>query len=169
MWIPGNKRRDAFTVAEVMLVIALISVMGALSVVNYPRLAAGRGSVSVREWVIRAVRAAHDDARISKKMQLLTFDTEAQALLLADGSGSMQRRFPLPGEGWEVTFYRILPEERQDGAPVYELEEYPTPRISFHPAGNAPAFQIELSRDEQDIRMVFEPFSGNLLPVETPR
>lgn len=156
----------AFTVAEVMLVIALIAVMGALTVVNYPRLAAGRGSIPAREVLIRAVRAAHHEARVNKRPQTLIFDREAQALVVADGSGSRQQYFPLPGEGWEMVFYRILPEERLDGAPVYALEEYPATRIHFHPAGNGPTFQAEMTRDTLDIRMVFDPFSGNPLPVE---
>ncbi len=165
--LPGASA--AFTVAEVILVLALLVVMAVLVIMNFPRVAEGTGARSFVQLMDDAVRDGHRWARSYGIEVYLAYDEDGKAMRLWTADGRRSRSYPIGEEVERVRFRRILPEERLSGAYVFNPdEEYDLPRVWFHPRGGATFFEVTILQGVQERNLVYDPFSGARMELERP-
>lgn len=157
----------AFTVAEVILVLALLVVISVLVIMNFPRVAEGMGAKSVFQTMDEAVRDGHRWARSYNMEVYLAYDEDGKALRLWTADGRRSRSYPLDQELERIRFRRILPEERLSGAYTFNPDEdYEIDRVWFHPGGGATFFEVSIVHGVRERNLVYDPFSGARMELE---
>lgn len=146
--------------------LALVSGIGALFVTHFFRF---QGTFALRpatEQMQRAVAAAHWHASTSRNLVHLSFLEEDNLLRIQAVDGTLLETFPLPeGGSFEITFFRILPEERVETEPQFEIEDFPLSRVTFSPVGSPP-FMVELAGLRRQTNLYFDAFSALPLLVQ---
>jgi len=145
--------RRAFTLTEVLLVIALIGAVGGVLLVGAGDFYETAARPSVREVSDRAVGRARVLAIERAAKIRLRFDAEAHVLRLR-GTG-IDEEEPVPS-GWTVRFYLPADESLTRDKTLECLE--------FHPDGGVSPAAIEWVSERATTRYRVEPFSGSVAP-----
>lgn len=162
-----RRASGAFTVAEVILVLALLVVMSVLVIMNFPRVAEGMGARSVFQLMDDAVRDGHSWARSYNTEVYLAYDEDGKTLRLWTADGRRSRSYPVDEEVERIRFRRILPEERLSGSYAFNPDEdYEIDRVWFHPGGGATFFEVSIVQGVQERNLVYDPFSGARMELE---
>lgn len=153
IWAIGRAERHAgFTLAEMMVVLVLVGLIGAVAVLSLP---SDQRDLDRQALALAlALERASDEAVLSGTPVGLTLDQTGwrfrryrmgRWLPISDGS--------LGPRSWSAPTALILTGE---GGAALPLEEGPVPRLRFDALGQATPFRLELSRDGQRLALTLD-------------
>jgi type II secretory pathway pseudopilin PulG len=159
----GNlkRRTRGFTIIEVVLVIGLIALAGAIVITNFASMADRGGDLSTEETLSAAIRKARFDAAKERSVVTMWFDDESGALALSSGAD-----FPLGPEFTdngrnEIRFYVVPPARGLSPFNDAETTQIDVKEVSFAPDRSSSPFAVEIDTAEgSPERIVFDPFSS---------
>jgi len=153
----------AFSLIEILLVVALIGLVGGLVAINVNAIFAGLGERPLPEVFRFAVREARYIAARDKEPITLRFDAQRSAFIISDDSNAEQSVFEtgyLPEENAvKVDFYQILPDVGINSGNILVSARYKISRIVFHPDRSSTPFEVELRYGVQTSTHRYDPFS----------
>ena len=153
----------AFTLVEVVVVIALMAVMIGVFVANLDSLTGGELRRPLPDILQKAVRDARYEAASTKEPVTLSFDAERGVFVVRaqDGTIAKEREsgFGPKSRELEITFYRLLPARGTGGIGSREERDVIT-AVAFHPDRSSTPFVVELEIDGQRSEHRFDPFSN---------
>lgn len=151
----------AFTLIEIVLVIALIAVASSVVIANFVAFADRGEEVSPEETLRSAIRSARFHAASERRITTIRFDKEAGALALSSGEiFSLNDDFGNEGRG-EIRFYLVPPAEGLRPFPDPDRTRMETVEIAFAPDRSSSPFVVEIDSGSGNAeRLVFDPFSS---------
>ena len=169
-----NAGARAFTVIELILVIALVGAIASLVVINIDNLFERADEVPVESLLAMAVKEARYRATIEKEMVHLNYNPETAAFEVMSNSGYLVAQIPTdfePGKDeLTVEFFAILPGE---GRPLgridpndVELQEIS--RVAFDALLVSPPFVTRMEYGGYEVAFRFDPFSNVQFPFQMP-
>jgi prepilin-type N-terminal cleavage/methylation domain-containing protein len=159
---PG-RRAGGFTLLEVLLALALVSILGGFLVLDWSGLAGAFARPSPRESVQEVFRSAHYLAERREQAMWIRPAAETEALEVVDAeSGAVLLQQPVPGLR---SFHAVEREGATSAARSSSLrrrgDEGRMVRIGPEGVGEGTGVVISLGRREFTLR--HDPFSGALL------
>lgn len=158
-----TRRRAAFSLVEILVVIALIGLLAAVVAMNVTSMAGGLGPRPLPEILKRAVRDARFEAAFHKEVVTLRFDQEAGAFIVSDSHGNVVRSresgYGLASGAVQVRFHQILPKTGTSAWSVRE-ERAPIPAVRFHPDRSSTPFIAEIEINGESSEHRYDPFSN---------
>jgi general secretion pathway protein H len=153
--------RSAFTLIEIVLVIALMAVAASVVIANFVAFADRGQESSPEETLHAAIRSARFQAASERIPATLRFDKETGTLIISSGeSFPLNTDFGKDGRG-EIRFYLVPPAEGMAPFPDAERSQLETKEISFAPDRSSSPFVAEIdSGSGSPERLVFDPFSS---------
>lgn len=157
-----SKTQKAFTLIEVVIVLALIAFVSLLTIGNFSFLRDGFTRRPVDEVLKKAVHAARYQAVKVNRPVFMRFDSKTQVFEIRDESGELIGDvFDSDVETLRVEFFPVKPEDSVDNRPRYELALRPVDRVPFYPDRSCMPFLAAMQSDESGtIRLRFDPFSN---------
>lgn len=153
---------DGFTLIEIVLVLALITLVTSLVLVNFNAFVDRGDDVNPTEVLRRAVREARFKAGAERVTTQLSFDSERGALVVEPGSMvyPLNADFSPEGRG-AIRFYLGAPAEGLTPIPEVGRSRLETPRVQFTPDRSSSPFVAEIDPGSgTPERLVFDPFSS---------
>jgi general secretion pathway protein H len=143
MTTSGTGRRGAFTLVEILLVLALIGLMGWIFVGASSVMLSGQARIPDEQFW-GACAAARKQALSEGKSVLLSFDTKTRGFVLNDGS--QQTAIPVTGpDDLTIDFH---PSQAVSGSLVLVggtlVESQPMPSVTFYSDGTCTAFRAQV-------------------------
>jgi type II secretory pathway pseudopilin PulG len=154
-------RRAAFTIIEVVLVLALMAVAASVVIANFVAFAERSGQLSAEETLHAAIRAARFQAASTRRATELRFDKESASLVVDSG-----KNFPLgpdfgENEAGEIRFYLVAPVNGLASFPEPSQSRLETTSVRFAPDRSSTPFVAEIDSGRgTPRRLVFDPFSS---------
>lgn len=152
---------QAFTLIEIVLVIALMAVAASVVIANFVAFAERGNESSPEETLRSAIRAARFQAASERHITTLSYHKDSGALVIHGGE-----RFPLnadfgkEGRG-EIRFYLVPPAEGMGPFPDARQSTQETRELRFAPDRSSSPFVAEIdSGHGSPQRLVFDPFSS---------
>ena len=162
----GNQRavpdRSGFTLIEILLVIALISVAVSVVLVNFNAFANRGDSTSPEEVLTAAIRQARFIAAAERITTELRYDEESGTLRIepTDEQFTIHADFGRDGRG-EIRFFLIPPAEGLGPFPDPKRSTRQTPAVAFAPDRSSSPFVAEIDIGSgTPTRLRYDPFSS---------
>lgn len=159
----GKQRRrlSGFTIIEVVLVLGLIALAGAIVVTNFASMADRGGKLSTEETLQTAIRQARFVAASERMVVSLSYDEVTGALLLSTGERfELGSEYSEEGRG-EIRFYLVPPAEGLRPHPDPENTQLETPEVRFAADRSSNPFVVEIDNGSgTPQRIAFDPFSS---------
>ncbi|MDE0769332.1 MAG: prepilin-type N-terminal cleavage/methylation domain-containing protein [Opitutaceae bacterium] len=163
----GGDARKAFTLIEMMLTIALITLLSSLFVWNITSLLKQGELESLQNELWGAVEKAKQSAVFNRQPHVVRFDEEAQAFRVS--AGGKQFTFEVETDGFdegveiEVVFNEQLPKDgyrlvRGELVTQREIES-----VTFYPDGTCTPFSVNLKIGEYQSDFQIDPWTGSQL------
>lgn len=156
--------RQAFTLIEMMLTIALIALLSSLFIWNIDSLLKQGELESLQNELWGAVERAKQSAVFSRQPHVVRFDEELQAFIVSAGSEQITFEVDTDGfsEGVEiaVAFNETLPKDgyrlvRGELVTQREIES-----VTFYPDGTCTPFSVDLRIGEYESAFQIDPWTG---------
>lgn len=159
----------AFTLVEVLLVLALIGLFTGIFVVNFESLLKESESEAVESAFWLATREARTRALVDRVPQALRYDEKGWAFVVDQDSGSNPRRFPISQENWspdvelEVFFQKRIPPSQYSliAGELVELREIE--HVRFFPDGSCTPFVVAIEVGAVERSIEIDPWTGSEL------
>lgn len=168
----GNIAKRAFTLVEIMLTIALMTLLTSVFVLNVNGFLQQGAIETLQDEFWRAVEEAKKSAVYEQKPKVLAFDEDKQAFLVV--SGESVQEFPLKIDNLddleiEVVFNQVLPAERYVLIRGQQKKLNEIARVIFHPDGTCTPFVVQMTVAETTIDIPIDPWTGAelLMPEDT--
>lgn len=158
---------SAFSLIEIVLVIALMAVAASVVIANFAAFADRGNETSPEETLRAAIRAARFQAASERSVTTLSYDQESGALVLSGGeSFPLNADFGKEGRG-EIRFYLVPPAEGMGSFPDAKSSQLETKEVSFAPDRSSSPFAVEIDLGQgAPERLVFDPFSSLVRSAE---
>lgn len=162
----ADDARAAFTLIEMLLVIALIGLMASLFVVNLDMLAKQTELDAVESGFWKSVREARAEALLDRRAQSLRYEAKTATFLVTDEVTGEVRSFPIKRDDWapetrlEISLLKRLGRNQftiQSGELV-DLREVPV--VHFFPDGAITPFVVRLQVGPLDKQIEIDPWTG---------
>jgi len=152
---------QAFTLIEIVLVIALMAVAASVVIANFVAFADRGDEVSPEETLRAAIRSARFQAASQRTITHLSYDKENGALVISDGeSFPLNTDFSKDGRG-EIRFYLVPPASGMSPFPEAARSQLATSEVRFAPDRSSSPFVAEIDSGQgTPQRLVFDPFSS---------
>ncbi|MBL4574709.1 MAG: prepilin-type N-terminal cleavage/methylation domain-containing protein [Opitutaceae bacterium] len=160
----GRKRCSAFSLVEMLLVIALLALFGSLFVLNLDSLIAQGEADSLESEFWRATREARTLALYERKPQTLLFDEDAIAFIVFGANG--KKILSVNTKSWakesraEVTFTQRLTDDSFTLVSGKLIQTKEIPFVRFFPDGTCMPFLIEINVGESTRTIEVDPWTG---------
>ena len=167
-------QKRAFSLIEVLLVLALVAVLVGMVAGNAGAFIKGSNFEPPDRVLKKAVLDAVYHASESKRAAYLSYSEETATFMVTDASGQVLAEHnvyekiteEIKGDSSlipKVSFYAIGPLSGEDGDRTdYNDDELELRRIFFHSGSSIP-FSAEIEFREETEKFVFDPFSGYVL------
>ncbi len=153
--------RRAFTLIEIVVVIALIAIVSGAVALRMDNLVPGLRRVSAEQAVERACTLASHLAWTEKKRFFVATTNDNSAIVVENSHGESIETFPLPSDTKQKVRFRVDPRDSTTFFVPAQLEEIA--EIEFHPSGCATPAVIEILTNGKTTKiMQMDPFSGGL-------
>lgn len=151
----------AFTLVEIVLVIALMAVAASVVIANFVAFSERGNETSPEETLRAAIRSARFHAASEREITTLRFDKESGALAISSGeSFPLNEDFGKDGRG-EIRFYLVPPAEGLAPFPDADRTDMESSEIRFAPDRSSSPFVAEIDVGSGNAaRLVFDPFSS---------
>lgn len=156
--------RRAFTLLEVMLVVALIAVAGTMFLVSLESIGKSSPADEFEGAFWRAMALAREQALTSRRPVELAFDPKEKSFRLAGASGD--KTVPLPAEvaakedDCAATFSVELPSNDFILVRGDLVTRRPVDAVKIFPDGSCQAFAVEFQLRTFKHRVVIDPWTG---------
>lgn len=153
--------RAAFTIIEIVLVLALMAVAASVVIANFVSFADRSGELSAEETLHSAIRAARFQAASTRLTTELRFDKETGSLTVGSDT-----KFPLSEnfgetEPGEIRFFLVPPTTGLSKFPDPSETRLETTVLRFAPDRSSSPFVAEIDSGRgTPQRLVFDPFSS---------
>jgi len=156
-----KKRTRAFTLLEILLVLALMGLLASLSVGFGSALFEGMGDERLDETLRRAVREARFQAATLGRSVTLTWDEEAGVFELTDADGKNVGRIESDADPDvdRVRLLRLLPGEGNE-VPELDTERLEAQSIVFSPDRSSTPFVAVLRWAGEESEHRYDAFSN---------
>jgi prepilin-type N-terminal cleavage/methylation domain-containing protein len=153
--------RAAFTLIEIVLVLALMAVAASVVIANFVAFADRGGELSAEETLYSAVRSARFQAASSRRTTELRFDKETGSLTIgSDTSFPLNEHFAATEAG-EIRFFLAPPTTGLSSFADPADSRLETKVVRFAPDRSSSPFVAEIdSGHGTPQRLVFDPFSS---------
>lgn len=160
------RQKPAFTLIEIVIVIALIALVSGVAVWRFDALIPAMKTPSPEKTLMRACTQAAHYAWTQKRRCFLRMDAETRNLKIEDAHGNTISAFPFAENASETELcFRLDTRESTRIFSPSELEIIDA--IEFHPAGCTTPAVIEILRSRKAVRCFrMDPFSGGLTEEE---
>lgn len=163
---PRARRAAAFTLFEILLVVALIGLFSAIFVVNFESLLRQTESDAVESAFWEAARAARTRALVDREAQSLRFDEKAAAFIVEDPAGAGAKQVRIDRDSWlpdtrlEVAFQKRLPANQFSlvGGELVQMREIPA--VKFFPDGTCTPFTLSVQVAATEHTIDIDPWTG---------
>jgi len=154
-------RRNGFTLIEIILVIALITLGAGAVIVNFNAFADRGNNTSPEETLREAIRQARFKAAADRIITRLSYDEESGSLRVEPGSESFTINADFGPEGrGEIRFFLIPPAEGLSPFPNPYSSRLETKEVAFAPDRSSSPFIAEIDSGlGSPTRLYFDPFS----------
>lgn len=154
--------RSAFTLIEILLVIALIALASSVVIVNFLAFTDRGDSTSPQEVLSQAIRRARFVAASDRIVTRLRYDDESGALQIAPGGESFTINADFGPEGrGEIRFFLIPPAVGLGAFPDPQRTTLQVPDVAFAPDRSSSPFVVEIdSGSGTPTRLRYDPFSS---------
>ncbi|MEX0323398.1 MAG: prepilin-type N-terminal cleavage/methylation domain-containing protein [Puniceicoccaceae bacterium] len=150
-----------FTLIEIIIVIALIALVGALVAVNAESILRGLGGEPTERRLQVIIREARFQAASLKEPVNLRYDEESGILGAYSADGSLLASEALPklsnDEFPEIEFEQILPAEGLDS---FRMDTAPVQQVVFRPDRSSTPFQVTVDEGSASYTLRYDPFSA---------
>lgn len=155
--IGGLHRSSAFSLLEILAVLALMGLISALLIGGSSALLRTAATDDVQNTALSAVAAARHSAVLTGRTLELRSDDRTRVLDWGEG------RVALAGEGG----VRLLPPAKGSSILVGgQLVESPLARVRFYADGTCDPFRLEIVRDRTSQIMAIDPWTCAVLSPE---
>jgi general secretion pathway protein H len=161
-------RSDAFTVLEVLVVIALITMLTGVLVTGSARLASGR-VVTPEDVFWKAVMETRKMALLSgREVRLSYTDKDKERVLVAKAADGTEQRFPFEGTGEiKVDFLSTQKGSSSMLLGGQVVETGTIPYVTFYGDGTCSPFRLQLRAGGEPRILAIDPWTCSLvLPAE---
>jgi type II secretory pathway pseudopilin PulG len=158
-----------FTLAEILIAIALIIIIGAVSVASMDNIAGGVGRLSPSQALLASIRQARYLAMSRMDTVMLTYNGEGHSFdLLDDKNNILEQDFcgvDNPTANVTLTFAPIMPltdlvtDPSSQSDDDTQYSKVTTPRLLFHATGASSPVKVTLTIDGKDTTFHVDPFS----------
>ncbi len=150
-----------FTIIEIVLVLGLIAIAGAIVITNFTTMADRGGALTTEETLRAAINKARFIAASERTVIGLSFDEENGALTLSQGdSFPLDGNYAKGGRG-HIRFFLVTPAKGLDPFNDPEKTRLETKEVHFAPDRSSSPFVVEIdSGSGSPERHVFDPFSS---------
>jgi Tfp pilus assembly protein FimT len=169
--IEHSRHCGAFSLVEILLVIALLALFSSLFVLNLDSLIAQGEADSLESEFWRASRGARTLALYERSPQTLRFDEEAIAFTINGAKG--EKKFSINTKDWseesraDVTFTQRLADDSYSLVQGNLVTTKEIPFVRFFPDGTCMPFLIEINVGESERTIEVDPWTGaELLSTE---
>lgn len=162
---PPPPRRSGFSLLEILVVLAMITLLATLSVINLSTVYDSADTVPAEEMLQMAVKESRYQAMRKKDIVYLTYNSKTSTFEVLDQEGYLLaalRTDHSEENPLEVNFQQIVP---QQGLPtnlasVREPELTPISRVTFSPNLSSTPFIAQLKTAGETTAYRFDPFSN---------
>jgi prepilin-type N-terminal cleavage/methylation domain-containing protein len=152
--------RNAFTLIEMLLVLAFIGLITSLVVINTDSMFSGFGTPECIQTFRKSLREARFQALSTKTETLLSFNHEEAAFIVTDLTGHITRSFATDydPDTLKVRFLSLIPDEGDTPKQTRQTgDSFIT--IHFYPDRSCTPFALELTEDHYVNVHFFDAFS----------
>lgn len=162
-----HSARQAFTLIEIVLVLALMALAGSVVIANFIAFADRGEERSPDEVLKTAIREARFQAATTRQITTLRYDEEMGALVVDPGATFNLNTDFGKGTSGEIRFYLVPPAEGMEPFPEAERTRLQTSEVRFAPDRSSSPFvaEIDIGSGTPE-RLIFDPFSSL---VRTPK
>jgi prepilin-type N-terminal cleavage/methylation domain-containing protein len=150
-----------FTLIEIIIVIALIALVGALVAVNSESILRGLGEEPIDRRLQKIIREARFQAASLKESVNLRYDEETGTLGAWSTGGTLltsEALTKLPNDDFpEIEFEQILPAEGLDS---FRMETVPISQVVFRPDRSSTPFTVTVDDGRNNYTLRYDPFSA---------
>ena len=165
------RRRRAFTLFEVILVIALMAVAGTLFLVSVESLGKSSPADEFEGAFWRALAQAREQALTSRRTVELRWDEEVRAFLVVSGTRAIPVRIESKenAESFGATFTEEVAANDFILVRGELVTRRATPVVKIFPDGTCQPFRVELAFGEHSRQvLLIDPWTGaEMLPAES--
>jgi len=158
-----------FTLTEILVALALILIIGALSAVDMSGIANSVNRLPPAKVLEATIRQSRFLAMSRMDNVILTHDDDAHSFDLLDDKGNILEQdadgVDNPNSNLTLTFTPILPltdlvtDPGSQSDDDNQLSKLPSPRLIFHATGATPPVKVTLSQDGNETKFNLDPFS----------
>lgn len=150
-----------FSLIEIVLVVALVSVAASLVILNANAFISGLGTKPPPENFQMSVREARFQAAVTREVVTLTLDpASGDFVIFSDALGELHRRASGFGEDVPTAafgLYRVLP--ASGTGPLDTRQRERISAVQFHPDRSSTPFVVTFRQDWETLEQRFDPFS----------
>ena len=163
----GDNTRKAFTLIEMMLTVALITMLSSLFVWNITSLLKQGELESLQNELWGAIEQAKQSAVFRRMPHVVRFDEEAQAFVVS--AGSEQFTFEVDTDGFDdgveisVIFNERLPKDGYRLVRGELVTQREIDSVTFYPDGTCTPFSVDLIIGEYQSDFQIDPWTGSQL------
>lgn len=159
----STRHERGFSLVEILIVLALITVIGGLFVTNLDSIFDGLGDPPPPELLHKAVREARFEAASTKGTVYLSYDSESGKYKLSgqDGESIAELNSGLDTEysSDQIEFFQILPEKGLSSLNAGDGERVRIASVRFNPDRSSTPFVAKMEYDDIRSEHRYDPFS----------
>jgi len=156
----------AFTLFEILLVIALMGMFTAIFVVNFEALVRQNEASAVETAFWEATRAARTRALIERRPHLMRFDDEEVSFVVEEPGGANRVTYVVERENWapgtrlDVKLQKHVPPSQFSLIAGDLVDTRNIPAAHFFPDGTCSPFLVNLKVGADDFTIEIDPWTG---------
>jgi general secretion pathway protein H len=161
----GSVRR-AFTLIEMLLVIALIGIFSTIFVVNFATLLSESESQAVESAFWSAAREARLRALLERQPQWLRFEKDEAVFVVEEAGGGKPLKFDIDRKSWdpgtelEVVLEKKVPPNKFTLRQGELVDVREIAAAQFFPDGTCLPFQLSMTINGAESDIVIDPWTG---------
>ncbi len=156
-----NRSRNAFTLVEVIVVIAILAIVSGAVVMRLDGLVPALEKVSAEHTIERALTKAAHLSWTEKKKFFVKTNSKTGEIFIENSHGKTIETFPLAENSVQRIRFRLDPRDSSKFFVPAQLEEIS--EVEFHPAGCTTPAIIEILTNGKTTKIFqIDPFSGGL-------
>ena len=153
-----RNRRSGFTLLEILLVLALIGLIGALLAVGVTRVFSN-DHPAPEDVFWQACRSAQKLAALSEHEVSLGFDAKEKKLVWGNGQETAAAAFDTAGGVVDVQFLQALKGGSLILVAGQVVETQEVPRVMFYPDGTCTAFRVQFRVGANAWQLAIDPWT----------